>query len=97
MYTFDFHGERVKLANDEFKGHKLDQYVTCKHRDVCAIGFDLDNCVDAVFLDLPNPWEAIPFAYNALKNTGITFEKIMLHSLYSLPINSFFFFKLTKV
>ena len=49
-----------------FKG----DYVTCSHRDVCKTGFDLVHVADAVFLDLPAPWEALPFAKKALKTEG---------------------------
>lgn len=71
LNTFDFHQERVNTAIYEFKSHGLDHLVTCKQRDVCEQGFDLINEADAVFLDLPKPWLAIPFAYKALKNKGI--------------------------
>lgn len=70
LYTFDFHEDRVKMANQEFKEHKLESWVTCCHRDVCNEGFGMENCADAVFLDLPNPWVVIPFAYSALRSTG---------------------------
>jgi tRNA (adenine57-N1/adenine58-N1)-methyltransferase len=39
---------------------------------VCQDGFDLDNIADAVFLDLPAPWEAIPSAKTALKKHQIS-------------------------
>lgn len=45
-------------------------FVTCRHRDVCGTGFDLENVADAVFLDLPSPWLVIPFAKKALKDQG---------------------------
>ncbi|KAJ1980625.1 tRNA (adenine-N(1)-)-methyltransferase catalytic subunit trm61 [Dimargaris cristalligena] len=41
--------------------------VTIQHRDVCKLGFGLENEVDAVFLDLPAPWEAIPSARTAFR------------------------------
>ncbi len=44
--------------------------VSTHHRDVCSNGFGLDSEVDAVFLDLPKPWEAVPHAKNALKSSG---------------------------
>ena len=40
--------------------------VTVKQRDVCQNGFDLENVADAVFLDLPHPWDAIPHAKRGL-------------------------------
>jgi tRNA A58 N-methylase Trm61 len=53
----------------------LDKYVTSTHRDVLSNGFLLDdkvtaNSVDAVFLDLPRPEEAVKHAYEVLKTKG---------------------------
>ncbi|XP_022921295.1 tRNA (adenine(58)-N(1))-methyltransferase catalytic subunit TRMT61A [Onthophagus taurus] len=72
LYTFDFHENRVNIAKDEFYDHGLQRYVTVQQRDVCTDGFgtDLDHKADAVFLDLPHPWLAIPHALNSLKETG---------------------------
>ena len=38
-----------------------------KHRDVCQNGFELEKIANAVFLDLPHPWEAISHAKKSLK------------------------------
>ena len=77
LYTFDFHQERVNAATKEFRDHGLSQDVTIQHRDVCAQGFDLSNIADAVFLDLPHPWEVIQFAKQTLKSkSGGTFVLI---------------------
>lgn len=70
LYTFDFHQERVKKAQEEFKEHGLSSLVTVEWRDVCKDGFGLDNLANAIFLDLPHPWEAIPFTATALKSKG---------------------------
>lgn len=72
LYTFDFHEKRVETVSEEFKSHGLEKYVTVKQQDVCADGFgsDLDDKADAVFLDLPDPWLAIPHAVKSLKKTG---------------------------
>ncbi|KAF2901071.1 hypothetical protein ILUMI_05127 [Ignelater luminosus] len=72
VYTFDFHEQRVQTASTEFKEHGLSEWVTVKHRDVCSAGFgsELDNVADAVFLDLPHPWLAIPHATKAIKEVG---------------------------
>lgn len=67
LHTFDFHQQRVDIASQEFKSHKVDQFVTARQRDVCRDGFELDNVADAVFLDLPHPWDAVPHAKKALK------------------------------
>lgn len=48
----------------------MSDYVTVYHRDVCADGFALEDVADAVFLDLPSPWKALPSAKAALKREG---------------------------
>ncbi|XP_059179683.1 tRNA (adenine(58)-N(1))-methyltransferase catalytic subunit TRMT61A-like [Physella acuta] len=70
LYTFEYHQERSEKAREEFSQHHLSDYVTVTHRDVCGEGFQLDHCVDAVFLDLPKPWECIKSAKDAIKKEG---------------------------
>jgi len=70
LFTFDFHQERVSIANEEFASHGLSEVITCQHRDVCVDGFGRTNYFDSLFLDLPHPWIAIPSAKEALKSNG---------------------------
>lgn len=70
LMTFDFHQERVLAAREEFEDHGLSEIIDVQHRDVCLDGFGIDKSVDAVFLDLPHPWEAIQFTDSLLKNGG---------------------------
>lgn len=71
LHTFDFHQQRVEIVRKEFKDHGLTEYVTVRHGDVCKEGFaGLQNVADAVFLDLPSPWTAVPHAAAALKKSG---------------------------
>lgn len=72
LFTFDFHSNRVAVAEKEFQQHGVDHLVQIQQRDVCSQGFgdDLDGKADALFLDLPNPWEAIPFSAKAFKSMG---------------------------
>merc|ERR1711860_109661 len=70
LLTFEFHEKRSKKAREEFKDHGLEQYVTVTHRDVCGTGFLLNNVADAVFLDLPRPWDCIASAKQAIKKQG---------------------------
>ena len=70
LHTFDFHELRANMARKEFEDHGLAAIVTAGHRDVCKDGFGLTHVADAVFLDLPLPWEALPFAKDALKKGG---------------------------
>jgi len=72
LHTFDFHEERLLKAKEEFRIHGIDSWVTPKHRDVLSSGFDLENAADAVFLDIPAPWDAIIHAKRALKKDRVT-------------------------
>ena len=56
--------------------HGLSPFVTAKHRDVLANGFEHENLADAVFLDLPAPWSAIEHVMKVLKKTGIRQRRI---------------------
>ena len=68
LYTFEFNQDRAVKAKEQFEEAHLDN-ITVTWRDVCGEGFlpknegdyNLKEC-DAVFLDLPNPWEAIGHA-----------------------------------
>ncbi|XP_041354902.1 tRNA (adenine(58)-N(1))-methyltransferase catalytic subunit TRMT61A-like [Gigantopelta aegis] len=70
LFTFEFHEERAKKATVEFVDHGLADYVTVACRDVCQRGFPHNGEADAVFLDLPSPWECIQSAKQALKKSG---------------------------
>ncbi|XP_033338844.2 tRNA methyltransferase 61 [Megalopta genalis] len=72
LYTFDFHEQRVNVANAEFNRHGLSDFVTVSHKDVCLEGFgeELKNKVDAIFLDLPHPWLAIDHTLSVFKKSG---------------------------
>ncbi|KAF9983055.1 tRNA (adenine-N(1)-)-methyltransferase catalytic subunit trm61 [Mortierella antarctica] len=71
LYTFEYHQERVNVATVEFEEHGLSNMVTISCRDVCKDGFGLENKVDAVFLDLPAPWEAVASAKRAFRQNKI--------------------------
>lgn len=72
LYTFDFHEYRVSVVREEFETHGIGQFVTVEQRDVCQDGFgiELNGKADAVFLDLPHPWEAVPHAVTSIKDLG---------------------------
>eukprot|EP00941_MAST-03F_sp_MAST-3F-sp1_P002762 g2762.t1 len=69
LHTFEFNETRVHAAKSEFSANKID-CVTVRHRDVCAEGFSPVENADAVFLDLPAPWLAVPHAAKILKSEG---------------------------
>ncbi|KAF9331359.1 tRNA (adenine-N(1)-)-methyltransferase catalytic subunit trm61 [Linnemannia elongata] len=71
LYTFEYHQERVAVATKEFEEHGLEELVTIECRDVCKNGFGLVNKVDAVFLDLPAPWEAVASAKQAFRQDKV--------------------------
>lgn len=75
LFTFEFNQMRYQKAKDDFIKLGLSDYVTVSHRDVLAEGFLLEDkvvkeSVDAVFLDLPRPEEAVAHAYLILKKKG---------------------------
>ena len=61
----------MEVAEKEFKQHGIGDFVTVKQADACKDGFGLEHVADAVFLDLPMPWEAVPKAKQALKKAGM--------------------------
>ncbi|ORZ10830.1 tRNA methyltransferase complex GCD14 subunit-domain-containing protein [Absidia repens] len=67
LFSFEYHSQRAELAAEEFRSHGLGDLIELKHRDVCRDGFGLKDTVNAVFLDLPAPWEAIGYAKEAFK------------------------------
>jgi tRNA (adenine57-N1/adenine58-N1)-methyltransferase len=72
VWSFEFHEERAKKLREEIVAHRLDGIVQITHKDVCAEGFLVPGGeengetsttspgANAVFLDLPAPWLAIP-------------------------------------
>ncbi|RZF33971.1 hypothetical protein LSTR_LSTR012091 [Laodelphax striatellus] len=72
VFSYDFHEQRVQIAQNEFLRHGLSDVITVEQRDVCQLGFSpkIDERADAVFLDLPHPWLAIPLAVKSFKKSG---------------------------
>ncbi|GAB1314227.1 tRNA (adenine-N(1)-)-methyltransferase catalytic subunit trm61 [Madurella fahalii] len=63
VFSFEFHEQRYHKMKQELSDHGLDGLVQLTHRDVYNGGFLVDGKspeADAVFLDLPAPWEALP-------------------------------------
>lgn len=73
LYTFEYHDMRAKGAAADFDRNGLSPWVTVTHRDTIGTGFpsELDGKADAVFLDLPAPWEVVAPAKKALKHEGV--------------------------
>lgn len=81
LYTVEFHQQRAEKAREEFREHGVEHLVTVTNQDVCKNGFGVSNIADAVFLDIPSPWEAIGHAKSALKAEGncifLSFQKAL--------------------
>ena len=72
--TFEFHQGRADAARAEFERHGLADVVQCHVRDVQSNGFGPGagaGDADAVFLDLPAPWLAVPSAATRLRPDGV--------------------------
>ncbi|XP_031728989.1 tRNA (adenine(58)-N(1))-methyltransferase catalytic subunit TRMT61A [Anarrhichthys ocellatus] len=70
LHTVEFHQQRAEKAAEEFKEHHVDRLVTVRNQDVCKDGFGVTGVADAVFLDIPSPWEAVGHAKAAMKRQG---------------------------
>jgi len=68
IISYDLREEFIEHAVKNLKQSGLDQYVKTKTKDVTkGIG---EKNLDAIILDIPNPWDAIKHAYKALKVGG---------------------------
>ncbi|XP_069577557.1 tRNA (adenine(58)-N(1))-methyltransferase catalytic subunit TRMT61A [Brachyistius frenatus] len=70
LHTVEFHQQRAEKVAEEFKEHRVDHLVTVRNQDVCKEGFGVTGVADAVFLDIPSPWEAVGHAKAAMKKQG---------------------------
>ncbi|KAM3850545.1 tRNA (adenine(58)-N(1))-methyltransferase catalytic subunit TRMT61A [Diretmus argenteus] len=70
LHTVEFHQQRAEKAAEEFRDHRVAHLVTVRNQDVCKDGFGVTEVADAVFLDIPSPWEAVGHAKAAMKKHG---------------------------
>ncbi|EED94345.1 hypothetical protein THAPSDRAFT_261852, partial [Thalassiosira pseudonana CCMP1335] len=74
LHTYEFNKVRVEKARDEFVGHGLGHLVEVHHRDVCGkkalLKLNGQSVAHAIFLDLPEPWLAVPHAAHTIKPNG---------------------------
>lgn len=70
LHTVEFHQQRAEKVMEEFREHRVDHLVTVRNQDVCRDGFGVSGVADAVFLDIPSPWEAVQHAKAAMKKHG---------------------------
>jgi tRNA (adenine57-N1/adenine58-N1)-methyltransferase len=68
VISYDNREDFINHAMKNIKNSKLEKYVETKLKDVTT-GIDEKN-LDAVVLDIPNPWGAVKHVYKALKPGG---------------------------
>jgi tRNA (adenine57-N1/adenine58-N1)-methyltransferase len=68
VISYDKRDDFIEHALKNLKSAKLDKYVITKIKDVTK-GID-EKDLDAVILDIPNPWNAVDHAWKALKTGG---------------------------
>jgi tRNA (adenine57-N1/adenine58-N1)-methyltransferase len=68
VISYDNREDFIKHAIKNLKKSNLEIFVETKLKDVTT-GIDEKN-IDAIILDIPNPWDAIIHAYRALKPGG---------------------------
>ena len=68
VISYDTREDFIEHAMKNLKTAGLDKYVTTQVNDVTK-GID-EKDLDAVILDIPNPWEAVNHAWNSLKQGG---------------------------
>ncbi|MEM0297265.1 MAG: tRNA (adenine-N1)-methyltransferase [Zestosphaera sp.] len=65
VYGYEINEEYVKVALNNLENAGLSERVVIKNRDITQ-GID-ERDLDALFLDMPNPWEVFPHLKNSLK------------------------------
>ncbi|KAI9824517.1 MAG: tRNA (adenine-N(1)-)-methyltransferase catalytic subunit trm61 [Phylliscum demangeonii] len=66
IWSYEFHEQRVERLKTEIQEHGLADIIHITHRDVYEDGFlqdahtSVEPRADAIFLDLPAPWLALP-------------------------------------
>ena len=68
VISYENREDFIKQAMKNIKKANLEKFVETKLKDVTT-GIDEKN-LDAIILDMPNPWDAIKYAYNSLKPGG---------------------------
>jgi len=68
VISYDIREEFISHAMKNLTQANLEQYVTTKLKDVTT-GID-ETDLDAIILDIPNPWTTVIHAWNALKLGG---------------------------
>lgn len=79
VFSFECDETRYHKMRQDIEDHGLRGLVELTHRDVYNNGFLLDDgtspCADAVFLDLPAPWQALPHLSRRKPQSGVATKK----------------------
>lgn len=70
VFVYEVRDDFIELTKRNLRQYDLLEYVEFKKRDVYKEGFD-ERDVDAVFLDLPEPWHCVRSAWESLKPSGV--------------------------
>mmetsp|Transcript_5684 Transcript_5684/g.14193 ORF Transcript_5684/g.14193 Transcript_5684/m.14193 type:complete len:485 (-) Transcript_5684:176-1630(-) len=75
LHTYEFNKIRAETARKEFSSNGVSHMSKVYHKDVCGKhgpgGFDRpQSSVDAIVLDLPEPWLAVPHAAYCIKRNS---------------------------
>jgi len=68
VISYDIREDFIEHAMRNIRRAGLEQYVSAKLKDITK-GID-EKELDAIVLDIPNPWEVVEHAWNALKIGG---------------------------
>lgn len=68
VVSYELRKDFLKIAKENLERCNLGQIVEFKEADICD-GIQ-EEMVDAVVLDIPEPWRALPAAYQALRPSG---------------------------
>ncbi|RMY52395.1 hypothetical protein D0865_05818 [Hortaea werneckii] len=75
VYSYEFHAPRVETLRGELSDHGLEGVVHLTHKDVCNEGFTLSDSTspkaEAIFLDLPAPWQALRHLSRSTPNSPL--------------------------
>ena len=70
VHSYDIRPEFLKVARENIKLAELEEVCDFKEGDLCAPSGIKESGVDAVVLDLPEPWRALDNAWEALRPCG---------------------------
>jgi tRNA (adenine57-N1/adenine58-N1)-methyltransferase len=68
VYTYEIREDAFKTSMKNIENLNLEKYVTIKKQDA-SLGFD-EKHADSIVLDLGDPWQIVPHAYDSLRASG---------------------------